>query len=482
MTTSPLLLRLALLGSAALASSAQAAPPLSSADAIALGQQYCQTRRYTCENPAVERLGNFWRVRYEMRSAQLQGPLYLDYDVGTRALVRADEPRPMPQQARPVPAPPPAAVPAPAPAPVRMSRDEAVSRSLESCRELRFQCRLVSAGLDGDVWLVELDARRGRLAGPLHLGFDAWSRALVAVNEPEEPRLMTPAEATARGYEVCSEHGYQCRLLGSTLASNVWRLDLEARRGPLTGPLHVELDGFTRAVLRLDEPRPPPPPRLMTFDEATARGLQLCSERGYQCRPIDAALASNVWRLEIDARRADAAGRLHVELDALTRAVLRLDEPRPPPPGPRAMSYEEATEHGIRVCSERGYQCRFVDGALAENVWRLDLDARRADAEGRLHVELDAFTRAVLRIDEPRPVAPAPPPRAMRAREAGDVGLAWCDDHGYDCRVQKTKLVRGGTVWQVRLAVDDPRGQVRLELDAFTRAVLDAKENVRGPR
>jgi hypothetical protein len=447
---------------------------------------------------------------------------------------------PLPQQARPAPAPY-------VPAPVRMTRDEAVARSYETCRERRFECRLLTAALDGDVWLVELEARRGMLAGPMHLGYDAWARTLVAVDEPEEPRLMTPADATARGYQVCVERGYQCRILSSSLAGNVWRVDFDARRGPVAGPLHLELDAFTRAVLRMDEPRPPPQPRLMTYEEATSRGMQLCSERGFQCRPVDAALAANVWRVELDARRADVAGRLHVELDALTRAVLRLDEPRPPrpmtydeatsrgmqvcsergyqcrpleaalvanvwrieldasrtdvagrlhleldsvtravlrldeprpPPAVRPMTYDEATAQGVQVCSERGYECRFLDGALADNVWRLDLDARRADATGPFHLEVDALTRAVLRVDEP-PRIPPRPARPMRAREAAEVGIAWCDDHGYDCRVLKTQLTRGGKVWKVRLAVDDPGGQVRLELDAFTRAVLDAHENIR---
>ncbi|MFL5274683.1 MAG: hypothetical protein ACJ79E_21720, partial [Anaeromyxobacteraceae bacterium] len=260
------------------------ARPMTSQEAVRAGEDFCRARGYACARPGVERLGAYWRVRFDARNAQRQGDLYLDFEATSRALVRADEPPeiPAPPPPRPAPAPapypPPYPRPAPAPPPA-MSRDEAVSRAVQLCRERWFDCRLEGAYRDGDVWVVDLAARRDRIGGTFRAGFDAFTREVLSVDEPRppapppapapapppRPRYLTGDEAAARGYEVCAERRYACRLLASSLAGNVWRLEYEARRAGNEGPLRVEVDALSRAVLRVDEPPPrwrpvPPPP------------------------------------------------------------------------------------------------------------------------------------------------------------------------------------------------------------------------------
>src|SRR5690242_18611358 len=68
------------------------ARPMTSQEAVRAGQDFCRARGYACARPGVEQLGAYWRVRFDARSAQRQGDLYLDFEATSRALVRADEP------------------------------------------------------------------------------------------------------------------------------------------------------------------------------------------------------------------------------------------------------------------------------------------------------------------------------------------------------------------------------------------------------
>ena len=244
-------------------------------------------------------------------------------------------------QGYPAPAPAPQAYPAPAPlryVPL-MPRREAVASAFSYCRDRGFRCKLVAVELAGEVWLVDLRAQRGRLSGLLQLGLDAVTRELVAVDEPREPpppppppppRLLSPGEAVAAGTEACAQRGYACRLVASTLAMPVWRIDFDARRYDRAGPLHVEIHAATRAVVRLDEPRPPPPPppvRPMGFGEASQRGLDYCRSRGFACRVVHADLMRrrNVWRVKL-AALPPFHGHVRLELEATTRALLEANE------------------------------------------------------------------------------------------------------------------------------------------------------------
>jgi acetolactate synthase regulatory subunit len=494
--------------------------PMTKAEAVAEGDAYCGARGWECRHAGVERLGPVWRVRLDVRDRA--GRLDLQYDAASRALVRADEPPPV------VVAPPPA--PAPAPivvAPRPMAQDEAVNRAFGLCRERGFDCRLLAASREGDVWVVELDARRGRAVGTFHVGLDALSRDVIALDEPREPHVLTADEAAREAYEVCRQRGWFCRVAGSSLFANVWRIDLDARRGDVAGPLHVELDAVTRAVQRVDEPRPPPPPpRLISADEATEGARRVCRERGFHgCRPVGTALGGNVWRVDLEARRENAYGNLHVELDAVTRAVLRIDEPAPVvvaptpmPPGPvpappaRFILADEAASIALRICQQRAYQCRLTGSALDRSVWRVEVEARRERTFGNFHVEVDAVTRAVLRVDEPQRVAmtappppppamapppsapprvsappatppPAPPPvarGAMGAEDASRLALDWCRERGYGCRVEKVDLVKDGRMWFVKLEAQPPRrGHAVVELDVATRRFVGARDEIK---
>jgi hypothetical protein len=251
-----------------------------------------------------------------------------------------------------------------------MTRDEAITRGLQACRERGFTCDLVAATRGGDIWLVDFDARRGYLRGPLHLGFDAWTRDLVAIDEPRPAPAPAPAP-------------------------------------PPPGP------------------RPAPAPRAMSFDEATARGAQVCRERGYACRLVDAALAGDVWRMRFEAERPGVAGRMYVEVDAFTRGVVRLDEPRspayPPPQAPPPA-----------------------------------------------------------RPPPPAPQPPpAPPPGPMGAEEATRFGLDYCRSRGFTCAVREQQLVRDRSVWKLHLeALPPSRGHVKLDVDAARRTLLHAHDDV----
>jgi hypothetical protein len=355
--------------------------PMSQREAVDRAAGFCRERGYDCRHAGVERLGTYWRVRFDAANAQREGLLYLDFDSASHALVRADEPPVRQPPPPPAPVPPPVYVPPPAPrpAPARpsMTRDEAITRGLQICRERGFTCDLVAVARSGDIWLVDFDARRGYLRGPLHLGFEAWTRDLVALDEPRPAPAPAPVPPPP----------------------------------PSPGP----------------GPRPAPAPRAMSFDEATARGAQVCRERGYACRLVDAALAGEVWRMRFDAERPGAAGRMYVEIDAFTRGVVRLDEPRPGPTPPQASAPPPPPP----------------------------------------------------RTQPPQPPPPAPPHGPMRADEATRFGLEYCRSRGFACAVREQRLVRDGATWKLHLGVLPPmHGQVKLEVDAARRTILDAHDEV----
>ncbi|HYO73576.1 MAG TPA: hypothetical protein VEU33_46670 [Archangium sp.] len=74
-------------------------------------------------------------------------------------------------------------------------------------------------------------------------------------------------------------------------------------------------------------------------------------------------------------------------------------EPRPPPP--RAMSYDEAVSLGFSECRSRGYRCELKEAHLTgRDVWKVKFHAFARDARGHLHLDYDAYTRELLRVDE----------------------------------------------------------------------------------
>lgn len=232
---------------------------------------------------------------------------------------------------------------------------------------------------------------------------------------PPPPRLITANEAVHRGDEYCHNHGWGCRLADVTLHGEVWFVNYDAVNPTVRGRLHLEIDGYTRNIVRADEPHPavvvqpappppPPPPaiRPMASDEAIRRGTDYCRARNYGCRLLDVDLAGNVWRVNFDAVSPFARGRLHLEFDALSRNLIRVAEPHPLPPGrpPRPMNSDEATRRGADFCRSRGYNCRFLDADFAGGrVWKLNYEVL-GSPHGRLHIEFDAHTHALVDVNE----------------------------------------------------------------------------------
>jgi hypothetical protein len=227
---------------------------------------------------------------------------------------------------------------------------------------------------------------------------------------PARPPLMSRRDAIASAFRLCRDRGYSCALASTELAGEMWLVELRAQRGPVSGPLQVGFDAVTRQLVALDEPRaapppPPPPPapapRLLTAGEAAAIASQACAQRGYACRLLASSLALPLWRVELDARRADRAGPMLVEVDARTYGVVRVDEPAPPSPPAQPMSYEEASRRGLEYCQRHGFACRVQDAELVQRrtVWRVKL-AALPPRHGNVRMELDAMTRAVLDVRE----------------------------------------------------------------------------------
>ncbi|WP_228564733.1 hypothetical protein [Myxococcus sp. AB036A] len=81
----------------------------------------------------------------------------------------------------------------------------------------------------------------------------------------------------------------------------------------------------------------------------------------------------------------------------------RSPSPRPPPPPhrPVAMTYREAVDLGFNQCRSRGYECRLKDAdRKGRDVWRVKFHASTRRAKGHLHLDFDAYSRSLLRVDE----------------------------------------------------------------------------------
>ncbi|MCP3141768.1 hypothetical protein [Pyxidicoccus xibeiensis] len=85
----------------------------------------------------------------------------------------------------------------------------------------------------------------------------------------------------------------------------------------------------------------------------------------------------------------------------LPRPAPRPQPPPPPPPRPSSMSYNEAVDLGFGQCRSRGYECRLKEAHRTGNdVWKVKFHAFARDAKGHLHLDYDAYTRNLLKVDE----------------------------------------------------------------------------------
>jgi hypothetical protein len=65
------------------------------------------------------------------------------------------------------------------------------------------------------------------------------------------------------------------------------------------------------------------------------------------------------------------------------------------------MSYDEAVSLGLGQCRSRGYQCELKEAHMTGNdVWKVKFRASASNARGHLHLDYDAYSRALLKIDE----------------------------------------------------------------------------------
>lgn len=104
-------------------------------------------------------------------------------------------------------------------------------------------------------------------------------------------------------------------------------------------------------------------------------------------------------------------------------------------------------------------------------------------------------TGCAVRVVHPVPqkgtvvVGPSPrraPPRMehrpanvrLSHRQAVAIGASYCADRGFDCRLDKAKLVKNGRVWKVHFDARSWRakGKVHLDLDSRSGRILSAKQ------
>lgn len=65
------------------------------------------------------------------------------------------------------------------------------------------------------------------------------------------------------------------------------------------------------------------------------------------------------------------------------------------------MSYDEAVRRGFDQCRSRGYRCELQEAHLTgNNVWKVKLRAFAQGAKGHLHLDFDAYSRNLLKVDE----------------------------------------------------------------------------------
>ncbi|MBL0694700.1 hypothetical protein [Comamonas sp. JC664] len=65
------------------------------------------------------------------------------------------------------------------------------------------------------------------------------------------------------------------------------------------------------------------------------------------------------------------------------------------------MTHREAVNLGFSQCRARGYECRLKDAdRKGRDVWRVKFHASTRNAKGHLHLDFDAYSRSLLRVDE----------------------------------------------------------------------------------
>jgi hypothetical protein len=65
------------------------------------------------------------------------------------------------------------------------------------------------------------------------------------------------------------------------------------------------------------------------------------------------------------------------------------------------MSYNEAVALGTDFCRSRGYECQLKEAHMTGNdVWKVKFRAYAPGAKGHVHLDYQAYSRALLKVDE----------------------------------------------------------------------------------
>jgi hypothetical protein len=95
--------------------------------------------------------------------------------------------------------------------------------------------------------------------------------------------------------------------------------------------------------------------------------------------------------------------------------------PPPPPPVSRPMSYNEAVALGSDFCRSRGYECQLKEAHMTGNdVWKVKFRAYAPGAKGHVHLDYQAYSRALLKVNE----------KVKAKHDGGDDDWDDDDDHG----------------------------------------------------
>jgi hypothetical protein len=106
--------------------------------------------------------------------------------------------------------------------------------------------------------------------------------------------------------------------------------------------------------------------------------------------------------------------------------TVRVGRPTPPPPPPvvvaQPMTYNEAVQLGLSYAHQRGFNANVQEAHMTGNqVWKVKLNVFRGPESGKLKLDYDAYSRALLRADE-----------KVKVRGHGHKHASWDDDDDDD--------------------------------------------------
>ncbi|MCY1039858.1 hypothetical protein OV208_00900 [Corallococcus sp. bb12-1] len=97
----------------------------------------------------------------------------------------------------------------------------------------------------------------------------------------------------------------------------------------------------------------------MNYDEAVRRGFEQCRSRGYRCELQEAHLTgNNVWKVKLRAYAQGAKGHLHLDYDAYTRNLLKVNEKVKGKGGGRDDDWDDDDDHGHGRGKKKGHAHR----------------------------------------------------------------------------------------------------------------------------